>query len=153
MNNTGKYTAIKKTNFVFVFVLMSISFTTKAQANEAKKEIITSMDASALKWNNGDLDGYMSLYDSTATMMMQSGRVGVDSMRKMYLHYYFDNGKAKQPLLYDSYELTMLGRDYALLTGRFILKATTGKPERTGTFSLIFVHRKAGWKLLHDHSG
>ena len=152
MINSRKYAAIK-INFVFVFILMSITFTAKAQEIEAKKEIIASMDASAMKWNNGDLDGYMSLYDSTATMMMNSGRVGVDSMRKMYLHYYFNNGTPKQPLLYDSYEFTMLGTNYALLTGRFILKATAGKPERTGTFSLIFVHRKAGWKLLHDHSG
>ena len=144
---------LKKTNFIFVIVLMIISFTAGAQANEAKHEIIASMDASALKWNDGDLDGYMSLYDSTATMMMKDGRVGDDSMRKMYLHYYFTDGKPKQPLAYDHYEFTMLGKNYALLTGRFILKATAGKPERTGTFSLIFVHRKAGWKLLHDHSG
>ncbi len=120
----------------------------KAQVNEAKKEIIASMDASALKWNNGDFDGYMSLYDSTATMMMKNGRVGVDSMRKMYLHYYFDNGKPKQPLLYDSYELTMLGTNYALLTGRFILKTTTDKPERTGHIFFNLCSQEIGLEII-----
>ena len=119
----------------------------------AEKEIIAAMNDATVKWNKGDLDAYMALYDASATMMLSSGRVGLDSIRGMYVKYYFPGGHPKQELAYDTYQLTMLGKDYALLTGRFILKANEKYPERKGTFSLTMVHRKDGWKILHDHSG
>jgi uncharacterized protein (TIGR02246 family) len=124
-----------------------------AQSTAAEKEIIAAMNDATVKWNNGDLDAYMALYDPSATMMLSSGRVGLDSIRGMYVKYYFSGGHPKQELSYDTYQLTMLGNDYALLTGRFMLKATDKLPERHGTFSLTMVRRKNGWKILHDHSG
>lgn len=138
---------------LLVLCLFPIPFAAFAQKNSAEKEIFSSMDAAARKWNTGDLDSYMALYDPAATMMMPSGRVGIDSIRRLYINYYFQNGKPRQQLSYDSYELTPLGKGYALLTGRFILQATGTLKQRTGSFSLIFVRRKTGWKILHDHSG
>jgi uncharacterized protein (TIGR02246 family) len=119
----------------------------------AEKEIFAAMNEATVQWNKGDLDAYMALYDPAATMMLSSGRVGLDSIRGMYVKYYFPGGHPKQELAYDTYQLTMLGKDYALLTGRFILKANDKYPERKGTFSLTMVRRKDGWKILHDHSG
>jgi len=119
----------------------------------AEKEIFAAMNAATEQWNKGDLDAYMSLYDPSATMMLSSGRVGLDSIRGMYVKYYFPGGHPRQELAYDTYQLTLLGKDYALLTGRFILKANDKYPERKGTFSLTMVRRKDGWKILHDHSG
>ena len=124
-----------------------------AQSAAAEKEIIASMNDATANWNKGDLDAYMALYDPSATMMLSSGRVGLDSIRGMYVKYYFKDGRPKQELLYDTYQLTLLGNDYALLTGRFVLKANDKLPERHGTFSLTMVRRKNGWKILHDHSG
>ncbi|HEY4336272.1 MAG TPA: nuclear transport factor 2 family protein [Puia sp.] len=125
----------------------------RAQSSPNEKEIFAAMDAATVQWNKGDLDAYMALYDPSATMMLSSGRVGLDSIRGMYVKYYFPGGRPKQELAYDTYQLTMLGKDYALLTGRFILKANDKLPERKGTFSLTMVRRKDGWKILHDHSG
>jgi len=85
--------------------------------------------------------------------MMPKGRAGLKDVRGLYEKYYFENGKPKQLLAYDTYEFTPLGKGYALLTGRFILKANEKMKERTGTFSLVFVHTSNGWKILHDHSG
>jgi len=124
-----------------------------AQNTALEKKIFSSMDAAVKKWNTGDLDGYMALYDRSATMMMATGRVGIDSIRALYVKYYFENGKPRQQLSYDSYELTPLGNEFALLTGRFILNASEHLKQRTGTFSLVFIRRKDGWKILHDHSG
>ena len=124
-----------------------------AAQTAAEKEIFAAMNAATEQWNRGDLDAYMSLYDPSATMMLSSGRVGLDSIRGMYVKYYFPGGHPKQELAYDTYQLTLLGRDYALLTGRFILKANDKYTERKGTFSLTMVRRKDGWKILHDHSG
>lgn len=123
-----------------------------AQQGTAEKEIVASMDDATSKWNSGDLNGYMALYDRSATMMTSGGRVGIDSIRRIYVVHYFAGGHPKQQLAYDTYQLTMLGKDYALLTGRFILKANGTLPERHGSFSLTMVHRKDGWRILHDHS-
>ena len=125
----------------------------QAPQNAVEKEIFAAMDTAAAQWNRADLDGYMSLYDRSATMMLSSGRAGLDSIRGMYVKYYFPGGHPRQQLFYDNYELTMLGKNYALLTGRFTLRADEHHPERKGTFSLTMVRRKGGWKILHDHSG
>jgi uncharacterized protein (TIGR02246 family) len=141
-----------KSLFIYCF-LQSAVVLVKAQKPKAEKEITSAMNKAAVAWNNGDLDAYMSLYDSSATMMFKTGRIGLDSIRALYMNYYFVNNIPKQELSYDNYQLTMLGNKYALLTGTFKLKATEKLPERRGTFSLVFVHRSHQWKLLHDHSG
>ena len=135
------------------FCFLQIAILAKAQKSPAEKEIISAMDKAAQDWNKGDLDAYVSLYDDSATMMFKTGRIGLDSIRALYVKYYFVNKIPKQELSYDNYELTMLGTNYALLTGTFKLKATDKLQERNGTFSLVFVHRPHQWKLLHDHSG
>lgn len=124
-----------------------------AQRKTTEREIIKEMNAAAKMWNNGDLNGYMAQYDPQATMMMPGGCVGLDSIRKIYVKYYFTGGKPKQELSYDNYQFTQLGKNYGLMTGRFILSPSTNLPERTGRFSVVLVRHKNGWKILHDHSG
>jgi hypothetical protein len=141
--------------YCYLFMVMAFVLATgtvKAQAGNAETQVIQLMNEAAEQWNKGDLDGYMALYDTAATMMLPKGRTKINGMRELYEQYYFENGKPKQLLGYDTYEFTPLGKEYALLTGRFILKAND-KKERTGTFSLLFVHTGTGWKILHDHSG
>jgi uncharacterized protein (TIGR02246 family) len=138
---------------LLLFCFLQGAILVKAQNSTAEKEITTAMDKAAAAWNNGNLDAYMSLYDNSATMMLKTGRVGLDSIRALYVKYYFVNNLPKQELSYDHYQFTRLGKDYALLTGTFKLKATDKIPERNGTFSLVFVRRSHQWKLLHDHSG
>ena len=142
-----------KNPVILAVLLLFAAGHARAQSSPSEKEIFAAMDAATAQWNKGDLDAYMTLYDPSATMMLSSGRVGLDSIRGMYVKYYFPGGHPKQELAYDTYQLTMLGKDYALLTGRFILKANDKYPERKGTFSLTMVRRKDGWKILHDHSG
>ncbi|MBS1528296.1 MAG: nuclear transport factor 2 family protein [Bacteroidetes bacterium] len=59
----------------------------------------------------------------------------------------------KQSLYYSEMKVTMLGTKYALLTGKFTLKANGNLPERSGRYSLVMVLTSDGWKILHDHSG
>jgi ketosteroid isomerase-like protein len=142
--------------YCYLFMVMAfvlVTGTVKAQAGNAETQVIQLMNKAAEQWNKGDLDGYMALYDTSATMMLPKGRTKINGMRELYEKYYFENGKPKQLLGYDTYEFTLLGKEYALLTGRFILKANEKMKERTGTFSLVFVHTPDGWKILHDHSG
>ena len=136
-----------------IIALLFFGYIGNAQNSSPKDEIVRDMEVAAADWNKGDLDGYVALYDSTATMMTQDGRVGLDVIKQVFVKYYFDGKMPKQQLAYDHYELTKLGENYVLLTGRFILKANLNLPERIGIFSVILVHRADGWKLIHDHSG
>lgn len=141
-----------KTLKVFLLVC-TLLFCTNLKAQEASSQLIKLMDEAAVSWTKGDLDAYMALYSPKATMMMTEGRAGLKSIRELYEKYYFEGGKVKQPLSYANYEVTMLGKDHALLTGVFILKATDKLKERKGTFTVIFIREKNEWKILHDHSG
>ncbi len=128
-------------------------FSLQLKAQDASKELIKLMDAAAVSWSNNDLNAYMALYSPKATMMGTAGRVDLVGIRGLYEKYFFEGGKAKQSLSYGNYEITMLGKDNALLTGVFTLKATDKIKEQKGIFTVIFTKEKDGWKILHDHSG
>lgn len=113
--------------------------------------IIAAMTRSANDWNKGDLNSFMTMYTDSSTMMYPTGPVGLSAIRKLYATKYFNGAKPKQQLYYSEFKVTMLGKRYALLTGKFTLKGNN-LPERSGRYSLVMVSTKQGWKILHDHS-
>jgi len=135
----------------FALTSIKVQAQTPAQNDAATKEITTSMDNSALEWNKGHLDAFMTMYDPSATMMMPTGTVGLDAIRSLYEKKYFDGAMPKQNLRYSDMKVRFLGSDYVLLTGAFTLYGND-KPERSGRYSLVMVHTNNGWKILHDHS-
>lgn len=113
--------------------------------------IIAAMKNSENDWNNGDLDSFMKMYTTTSTMMMPTGPVGLGAIRDLYQNHYFNGKMPKQQLHYDELKVTMLGENYALLTGKFTLSGNN-LPERSGRYSLVMIYTIEGWKILHDHS-
>ena len=122
----------------------------RATAN-AGPELEAALQATAVAWNGGDIDGFMAPYAADATYMTPAGLLGVDAMRARYLAKYFTGAKPDQQLRFDQLEVRALGTEHALMTGRFTL-AGGGKPEQTGRFSLVWLRSAQGWKILHDHS-
>jgi ketosteroid isomerase-like protein len=122
------------------------TFTTQDQ-----ETIVRLMHASAQDWNNGKLDDFMRLYDTAATFMMTKGPVGLAGMRENYQKGFFNGDQPKQQLRFEDLVVRPLGADHALLTGKFVLSGN-GLPEKRGIYSLVFVKRASGWKILHDHS-
>jgi ketosteroid isomerase-like protein len=113
--------------------------------------LISVMQKSADDWNKGDLAGFMVSYDDSATMMSKHGLIGKDSMMIHYRQTYFKAGAARQKLTFDQLKVQPLAGDYVLLFGRFTLSGNK-LPTLSGWFSLVCVHRKNGWKILHDHT-
>lgn len=141
--------------YAFLLFLFLSVFTIQAGAqNMLSKEaaIIAAMNSSAIDWNKGDLDSFMKMYTESSTMMMPTGPVGVSAIRELYEKKYFNGKMPRQNLFYDEMKVTMLGENYALLTGKFTLSGNN-LPERSGRYSLVMVYTKDGWKILHDHSG
>jgi len=142
------------TRTLFIILVFSlISIYSNAQNTPGSKEtaIITAMKNSENDWNKGDLDSFMKMYTGTSTMMMPTGPVGLSAIRDLYQNHYFNGKMPKQQLRYDELKATMLGDNYALLTGKFTLSGNN-LPERSGRYSLVMIHTNEGWKILHDHS-
>jgi len=155
MNNFKK---TKRHIFQFSVILLSFfTFVLKAggQAqpgtDPATKEIIRVMNNSAREWNEGKLNAFIDLYDPTATMMMPTGPVGMSGIKDLYQKKYFKGKMPKQNLRYSDIKVRSLGSNYALVTGAFTLYGNN-LPERSGRYSLVMIHAKSGWKILHDHS-
>ncbi|HTI89603.1 MAG TPA: nuclear transport factor 2 family protein [Puia sp.] len=135
--------------------LAILSLPSTAQQNpgsqSAETAIITAMKNSADDWNKGDLTNFMKMYTDASTMMMPTGPAGLSAIRDLYEKHYFNGKMPKQNLSYDELKVTMLGDNYALLTGKFTLSGNN-LPERSGRYSLVMIHTANGWKILHDHS-
>lgn len=157
MNTSSKITAMRIVKFMAA-MLFVVLLRSKAQAqpitndDPRAKAIIAAMNKSANEWNKGELAVFMDIYDNTATMMMPGGPVGLDSIRMLYKKKYFKGTMPKQNLRYTGMQVRLLGKSYALLTGGFTLYGNN-LPERSGRYSLVMVHNKHEWKILHDHSG
>ena len=147
MNNLTRYAFL---TFLFLSVFAMQARAQNTQSKEAA--IIAAMNSSANDWNKGDLDSFMKMYTESSTMMMPTGPVGLSAIRELYEKKYFNGKMPKQNLRYDEMKATLLGENYALLTGKFILYGNN-LPERSGRYSLVMIYTKDGWKILHDHSG
>jgi ketosteroid isomerase-like protein len=146
-NNLRRYALL---SFLFLSVF---TMQTRAQNTKSKEAaVIAAMKSSENDWNKGDLDSFMKMYTESSTMMMPTGPVGVSAIKELYEKKYFNGKIPKQNLYYDEMKVTLLGENYALLTGKFILSGNN-LPERSGRYSLVMVYTKDGWKILHDHSG
>ncbi len=145
----------KKISLLLSFFLL-VSVLAKAQPGENSRSketaIIAAMKSSENDWNKGDLESFMRMYTESSTMMMPTGPVGLSAIRSLYETKYFNGKMPKQNLYYDEMKVTLLGTNYALLTGRFTLSGNN-LPERSGRYSLVMVYTSNGWKILHDHSG
>jgi len=110
------------------------------------------LDAQRDAWNRGDIEGYMDGYDRSE----KTEFVGGDSISRGWqtvLDRYktkYDSREKMGTLSFTEVEVTLLGKNAALVLGRWRLKRANDEPH--GTFTLLFRKTKAGWKIVHDHS-
>lgn len=114
--------------------------------------LVAAVQASADAWNRGDLDGHLALYTDSATFLTRQGlRLGVAATRAAFARTYFRGARPIQTLRFEELAARPLGRDAALLTGRFVLEGG-GEPTRSGWFTLVWVRTARGWRVVHDHT-
>lgn len=108
--------------------------------------------ASAEAWNRGDIKGHLAIYDAATTFMTANGpRPGVAPIEEAFLKKYFNEGVPKQSLGFSEVAVRQLDEDAALETGCFLLSGG-GLPEQSGWFTLVWLRRPIGWRVIHDHS-
>lgn len=118
-------------------------------------DIRTVLDRQAEDWNRGDIIAFLRGYDRSAeiTFLGQSGvSRGFDGVQQRYQRNYATPEKMGK-LRFSEIEVRTLGDNHALVLGKFEL---TRAPEHggpaSGRFTLVFVKRPEGWRILHDHT-
>ena len=115
--------------------------------------ITAQLERSALDWNRGDLDGFLSDYaPESTTSFIERGhaRQGIDFIRGNYAPR-FSPGARRDSLHFEEVKARSLSPTLALVTARFILQRGS-ETTASGPFTLIMERRPEGWKILHDHT-
>ena len=141
---------------IVLIVPLSLSVQHSAEPNKRNDRIVRAIGAvlaaQAQAWNRGDLEGYMDGYErSPATEFVGGDTItrGWQTVLERYQKKY-DSRDKMGVLTYSEIEITVLSKDTALVLGRWRLKRASDEPH--GTFSLLFRRKKAGWRIVHDHS-
>ena len=110
------------------------------------------LDAQVAAWNRGDVEGFMDGYERSETIVFVSGdslthgwQTVLDRYKKNY-----DTREKMGTLAFSDLEVNLIGKDAAVVTGRWQLTREKDTPK--GRFTLIFRQTKAGWRIVHDHT-
>ena len=137
---------------ILLMFLYSLSTAQTSADEKSTAEIKAVIDAQRDAWNKGDIEGYMEGYDKSDDTVFVSGD-NVTRGWKTVLERYkkaYDSRQKMGQLEFSDLEITMLGKDSAVVLGRWLLKRTNDEPH--GRFSLIFKKTKSGWRIIHDHT-
>jgi len=103
-------------------------------------------------WNRGDVDAFMKDYwDSPELTFAGSSGItrGWQPVLARYRKNYPDQ-KAMGHLDFSNVEVRELGKDAALVLGRWHLKRESD--QLGGVFTLVFRRFPEGWRIIHDHT-
>src|SRR3989449_5576041 len=142
--------------FVTLGVIFFAQAASSAQSNKldgtSEAAIRAVLNAQAAAWNRGDIEGYMDGYDRSPDTVFVSGdhinrgwQTVLDRYKKNY-----DSREKMGFLTFSDIEINILGKEAAVVLGRWHLKRANDEPH--GMFTLLFRKTKSGWKIVHDHT-
>lgn len=139
---------------MLLILLLGMMHVTFAQSeNEKTKNAIKKVMAEQVAaWNKGNLEEFMQGYWNSPEMTFVSGgkitkgwQPTLDNYKKSY------DSKAKMGVLtFSDLEITILGKEAAVVLGKWSLQREKDNPK--GLFTLIFRKFKAGWRIILDHT-
>jgi uncharacterized protein (TIGR02246 family) len=127
-----------------------------AGAASAQSQVLErAMREAESAWNRGDLPAFAAWYEDAPTTTFigrEVTRGGVQAILDRYRRGYGSPEKMGT-LTYSEMEVRPLGKDYALMLGRFALKrSAAGGGDSSGRFTLVWKKTRAGWRIIHDHT-
>lgn len=139
--------------FIYLFAVIAIlAGSAHGQYGRAEAAIRKVMDDQAAAWNRGDIDGFMAGYWNSDKLVFISGadvtrgwQPTLDRYKKSY------DSRAKMGVLtFSDLEVTMLGKNAAVVLGSWSLKREADTPH--GKFTLTWRKFKPGWRIVMDHT-
>lgn len=110
------------------------------------------MADSAAGWNAGDLDRFMRVYAPDATYVTARGLVrGKALIAERYRPAFAGGGNKRGRLGFTNTSFRAIDPRHVLMWARWWLVKRHGRPE-TGMTTLVFEHRREGWRIVSDHS-
>ncbi len=131
------------------FLLASSLFA--AAPSAAIRRVLSNQQAA---WNRADIEGFMQGYNNSpdTTFIGKTMTKGFGGVLANYRKNYSTAEKMGK-LDFTEIEVKLLGKKYAIVTGRFHLERTqAGGGESKGIFSLLFEREPTGWKVILDHT-
>jgi ketosteroid isomerase-like protein len=129
--------------------ILAVFGTTKAAAPDPIRAVL---DAQAVAWNRGDIDGFMEGYARSPKTTFVSGDEvtrGWQTVRDRYAKKY-DSREKMGTLTFSGVEITPLGDDAAVALGSWSLQRKNDQPH--GKFTLLFRRLPEGWRIVMDHT-
>jgi beta-aspartyl-peptidase (threonine type) len=123
------------------------------RAQEEAQAIRTVLDSQVAAWNAKDLPGFMKGYWESDDLTFFSGNAttkGWKATLDRYRTRYQGEGKEMGKLAFEDLVIELLGKEHALVRGRFRLRIGDQTP--TGIFTLVLRKTPAGWRIIHDHT-
>ncbi|HEY6250042.1 MAG TPA: nuclear transport factor 2 family protein, partial [Candidatus Angelobacter sp.] len=105
-------------------------------------------------WNRGDLQGFMEGYWHSPELTFFSGAnvyKGWQAALQRYQQAYQSTGKEMGKLEFQDLDIDLLGRQAAMVTGKWRLTMSDGKTPH-GIFTLVMKKFPVGWRIVHDHT-
>jgi ketosteroid isomerase-like protein len=124
----------------------------RAEQEDPGRAAAAVLAAQQAAWNQGDIVNFMKGYWDSPELTF-SGSNGITHGYQTVLAHYQQNypdQKAMGHLEFSLLEVRALGKDAALVLGRWHLKRESD--EVGGNFTLVFEHLPEGWKIIHDHT-
>jgi uncharacterized protein (TIGR02246 family) len=139
-----------------VLLFWSVAPAVNADAQSTKDEVAIEqvLHDQETAWNRGDIETFMHGYKDSpdTTFIGKTLRQGYRPILENYKTRY-STRDAMGKLDFSDLAVRMLGKDYAVVTGKFHLARTdAGGGEASGIFSLVFERETDGWRIILDHT-
>ena len=126
---------------------------TKDQLFEKKKQVIGVLEKQESDWNQGNLDGFLSAYwnsDTLVTVNVRGLSYGKEVLDRT-IRKSFPDSASMGKLEYDVIHVRFIGESDALLTGKWLRK--NQKKFRGGYFSILLQRINGRWMIVSEHLG
>ncbi len=132
---------------VIIFAAGALGQNTKAEADIRKV-----MNDQTAAWNRGDIAGFMGGYWRSDNLTFVSGTEVTRGWLPMLDRYKksYDTRAKMGMLTFSDLEITILGKDAAVVLGTWSVKRDADNPH--GKFTLTFRKLKEGWRIIMDHT-
>jgi beta-aspartyl-peptidase (threonine type) len=127
-----------------------------AKPNKREQQVMSEVraviDAQVEAWNRGDIEGFMRGYAQSPDTIFVSGDTVTRGWQTVLDRYKkgYDSREKMGTLTFSELEIMPVGKDAAVVLGRWQLKRAGDTPH--GLFTLIFRRTRAGWRIVHDHT-
>lgn len=137
---------------IFVTASAQQSGTTSRQNARLMRDVRAVMDAQVEAWNRGDIEGFMRGYAQSPDTTFVSGDTVTRGWQTVFDRYKkgYDSREKMGVLTFSDLEITPVGKDAAVVLGRWQLQRAGDTPH--GRFTLIFRRTRAGWRIVYDHT-